>query len=344
MTAIFDALDTFPTAGLMRRPTPLDPLSRLGDHLGLELWIKRDDLTTLAGGGNKIRQLDYYFGAAQQSKADTVLITGAVQSNYVRAAAGVAAKLGMQAVLQLENRVSGMDDLYASSGNVFLSEVLGARHITYPTGEDEAGADAALQKAAAELRERGRVPYVIPLGLGNKPLGALGYISAAKEIVAQDPNFDAIVVASGSGATHAGLLYGLRAVGSTTKVFGSCVRRAANEQTVRLTTITEKISTLLNVESAVTPQDILTWDGALAPGYGLPSAKMHAALRLMATMEGLFLDPVYTAKGFAAVAGLLSEGRLERGMRVLFIHTGGVPALFGYQTALSDQPFGDIAR
>ncbi len=169
MSDIFKSLAKFPRAKLVSGPTPLERLDRLSGHFDIDLWIKRDDLTGLGGGGNKIRQLEYYFGAALAQSADTILITGAVQSNYVRAAAAVAAKLGLKAILQLEDRVPDMDATYATSGNVFLSQLLGAEHMYYPEGEDEAGADLALRARAESLRAEGRTPYVIPLGWATNP-------------------------------------------------------------------------------------------------------------------------------------------------------------------------------
>lgn len=338
MTDIFNALGEFPRANLLTGPTPLERLNRLSDHFEIDLWIKRDDLAGLGGGGNKIRQLEYYFGAALAEEADTILITGAVQSNYVRSAAAAAAKLGLKAILQLEDRVSGMDEKYQTSGNVFLGQLLGAEHMYYPKGEDEVGADLALHARADKLRAEGRKPYVIPLGLENKPLGALGYLNAAHEILEQGPNFDAIVVASGSGATHGGLLTGLRSLGSTAPVYGICVRRNSIEQSARLKIVTQKISTLLGQSETVAASSILTWDGALAPGYGLPGSKTREAISLMAQSEGLFLDPVYTGKSFAGLIDLLKERQIESGMRVLFVHTGGQPALFAYQNVLEQTP------
>jgi L-cysteate sulfo-lyase len=335
MTKVFKMLDQFPRAELIDMPTPLTRLDRLSAHLDIDLWIKRDDLTGLGAGGNKIRQLEFYFGEALAKGADTILITGAVQSNYVRAAAAVAAKLGLGSVLQLENRVPGMGGLYQSSGNVFLSQLLGAEHMFFAEGEDETGADAALHAKAEALRASGKTPYVIPLGLNNKPLGALGYVRAAREILQQKADFDAIVVASGSGATHGGLLTGLRAMGAKLPVYGVCVRRDATQQSIRLQTVLRKISDLLEVTVELTERDILTWDGALAPGYGQVGDPMKQALKMMAEYEGLFLDPVYTAKAFAGVLGLVQDSQIQPGMRVLFIHTGGVPALFAYQDELN---------
>ncbi len=328
-------LQSFPRARLLRAATPLEPLSGLSEALDLDLWIKRDDLTGLGFGGNKIRQLEYYFGAALAEGADTILLTGAVQSNYVRCAAAVAAQLNMRAILQLEARVPDMGTTYQQSGNVLLDRLLGAEIIYFPEGEDEAGADAALHARAQEERRKGHRPYVIPLGLNNPPRGALGYMRAAEELRAQAPDFDAIVVASGSGLTHAGLLAGLRLDGCDTPVWGSCVRRSAREQSARLTEVHQRLADLLGLSQAFAATDIRLWDGALAPGYGQLGANAEAAIRMMAQREGLFLDPVYTAKSFAAVPGLLADGTLRPGMRVLFVHTGGLPALFAYEQELT---------
>lgn len=334
MTDCFAALDRFQRAGLLSDPTPIEPLRNISDDLGIDLWIKRDDLTGLGFGGNKVRQLEFYFGAAQNAGADTILITGAVQSNYVRTAAAAAAKLGMKAVLQLEDRVAGMDKIYAASGNVLLGQILGAEFMYYAQGEDEAGADLALRTRADELREAGRTPYVIPLGLDNPPLGALGYMEAAREIQTQSAGFDAVVVASGSGVTHIGLLTGMRCLGDKTPVYGSCVRRAAELQVPRLNTLKQHLETLLKNELPLGPDDIQVWDGALGASYGKMDAKSKTALALMAQREGIFLDPVYTSKSFAAVIGLVEEGVIAKGSRVLFVHTGGSPAIFAYQNAL----------
>lgn len=334
MTDKFARVERFPRTKLLSGPTPIERLDRLSKQLDVDLWIKRDDLTGLGFGGNKVRQLEFYFGAAGEQDADTILITGAVQSNYARTAATAAAKLGLEAVIQMEERVRGLDETYRTSGNVLLSRLLGAQFMSYPEGEDEAGADLALRNRAKELSEQGRKPYVIPLGLNNPPLGALGYMKAAEEILQQDGVFDCMVVASGSGLTHCGLLAGLRALGSNIPVHGICVRRNAPEQATRLAVVADNLKALLNCEDIVEPSDILTWDGALEPGYGHIGKPARDAILMMARQEGLFLDPVYTGKSFAGVPGLLNDGMIEPGMRVLFVHTGGQPALFAYQNEL----------
>jgi len=197
-------LDALPRARLAHTPTPLEALPNLAASLGgARLYVKRDDCTGLAFGGNKVRQLEFYLGEAQARNADTVLITGAVQSNFVRLAAAAARKLGMEIHIQLEERVPKTDPAYRSSGNVLLDRLLGATLYSYSDGEDEAGADKRLRAIAAELEAQGRRPYVIPLAPGHPPLGALGYVEAARELLdqlaAQELGLDEIVVSSGSG-------------------------------------------------------------------------------------------------------------------------------------------------
>jgi len=329
------ALSAFPRARLMSSKTPIEKLERLSDMLGIELWIKRDDLTGLGFGGNKTRQLEFYFGDAIAQGADTVLITGAVQSNFVRSAAAAAARLGLESVLQLEERVPNMGKLYHSSGNVLLAQILGAEHISYPLGEDEVGADNALHHRANQLHAEGRNPYVIHLGIQHPPLGALGYMSGASELVEQMPDFDAVVVSSGSGLTHGGLLTGLCLLGNSAPVYGICVRRNQQLQKARMEIVLNNLSQLIGLDSKfITANQINVWDGSLAPGYGQLSDGTRDALSLMARTEGIFLDPVYTAKTFAGLLGLIENGTIKQGQKVIFIHTGGVPALFGYQEEL----------
>lgn len=334
----------FSRTPLVSAATPIDPLPRLSATLGIDLHIKRDDMAGTPMGGNKSRQLEYYLGAAQAAAAETVLITGAVQSNFVRTAAACAAKLGMKTIVQLEARVPHVDALYAANGNVLLSRLLGAEILHYPLGEDEAGADAALRARAAQEERAGRKAYVIPLALGNPPLGALGYMRAADEILAQDAGFDVVVVASGSGLTHAGLLQGLRLAGHGARVIGSCVRRDAAQQHTRLRHVLAALARLTGAASPVPDADITLWDAALEPGYGRLGPAAANAMVMMAQTEGIVLDPVYTAKAFAAIPALIARGDIAAGSRVLFIHTGGLAALFAYQSALENAFPGDDAK
>jgi len=329
--SINDRLKRFPRARLVIAETPVERLDRMSALLDIDLWLKRDDLTGLGLGGNKNRQLEFYFGEALAQGADTVLITGAVQSNFVRSAAAAATRLGLKSVLQLEERVPDMGEIYHNSGNVLLSKILGVEHISYPLGEDELGADNALQERADELCAEGHTPYVIHLGIDHPPLGALGYVIGAVELNRQVSDFDVAVVPSGSGSTHGGFLTGLRLVGQTAPVYGICVRRDQHQQKSRMKIVLNKLAAMMDFNPVLTTNDILMWDGALAPGYGIVGDKTREALILMARTEGVFLDPVYSAKTFAGLLGLLKEGHIHKGQKVVMLHTGGLPALFGYQ-------------
>lgn len=340
MTMKFGRLADYPRVPLSVLPTVIEPAPRLSAELGLNLSIKRDDLTGLAFGGNKTRQLEFYFGEAQAAGADTIVITGAVQSNYVRVAAAAAVRLGMEIHVQAEERVPDVDDIYRQSGNVLLGDLLGVQRHAYPSGEDEDGADAAVRAIADTLRAEGRRPYVVPLAPGHPPLGALGYVLAAAEIVAQlaasGTTIDAIVLASGSGFTHAGLLFGLRALGQDMPIHGICVRRDAPAQTVRIAGHCRDLAHMLGLGELVSAQDIKLFDGVLAPGYGQLNPATADAIVFAARCEGLFLDPPYTGKAMAGLMALTANRTLPQGANVMFLHTGGTPALFAYGPLLQD--------
>ena len=334
-------LESFPRTKLARTPTPLEAMPSLAKELGgPSLYVKRDDMTGLAFGGNKARQLEFYFGAANAEGADVALITGAVQSNFVRSAAAAAAKLGMDCHAQLEERVPDPDSAHSNSGNVLLDKLLGATIYSYPEGEDEAGADRRIHEIADELKSQGRTPYIIPLLPGHPPLGALGYVVAAQEILddlkQQNLEINEIVVASGSTATHAGLLFGLRALGSDIPVVGVCVRRSSELQTPRVLKRCQEIAELLEADMPVTDEDVITMDDVLAPGYGQLNPMTLEALRLTASKEGLILDPVYTGKVMAGMIHRIREGVYGGNDNVLFIHTGGHPALCAYEPEITE--------
>ncbi|MBM3950127.1 MAG: D-cysteine desulfhydrase family protein [Rhodospirillales bacterium] len=332
-------LERFSRAAFGHLPTPIEEAPNLTAALGgPRILIKRDDCTGLGFGGNKVRQLEFYMGEARARGADTVLITGAVQSNFVRTCAAFAARLGMQCHIQLEERVAEVDELYRNSGNVLLDRLMGATLHAYPAGEDEAGADARLETIAADLARRGRRPYVIHLGPGHPPLGALGYALAAAEIAVQDREADLgigrVVVASGSGATHAGLLYGFRALGDGRRITGICVRRPAAQQSARIAERVAEIGRLAGNPVDLAPSDVDIADNSLAPGYGKFGAEVTDAILIAARSEGLFLDPVYTGKAMAGMIRLIADGGIARNETVLFVHTGGTPAIFAYEPAL----------
>ena len=338
MTHRLGRLDELPRVTLGHTPTPIEHLVNLtAQEQSAQIYVKRDDCTGLAFGGNKVRQLEFYLGEAQRQEADTVLITGAVQSNFVRLAAAAACKLGMDCHIQLEERVPKDDENYRNSGNVLLDKMLGATLYSYADGDDEAGADRQLGLIAEDLRKKGRKPYIVPLSPGHPPLGALGYVDAAREILSQCDDsglaFDEIVVASGSGNTHAGLLFGLRAGGSNIPVTGTCVRRTATSQLDRIRDRCREIAVLLQIEPVVTESDIILTDDYFAPGYGQLNSAAIEAIRRAAQTEALLLDPVYTAKTMACALARASALVPEKS--ILMVHTGGTPALFAYATDLA---------
>lgn len=331
------ALARFNVACIGHFPTILESMPRLSRHCGGSLYIKRDDCSGLAFGGNKVRQLSFYLGDALAGGADMVLITGAVQSNYVRCTAAAAAKLGLQCHVQLEERVNKQSHAYNHSGNVLLNRLFGATVTRYPCGEDEQGADASLEELAVAYRQQGHKPYVIHLSMGHTPFGALGYVGAAGELLRQieeqSLSVDCIVVASGSGHTHAGLLTGLKLARSNIKVIGACVRRQARLQEPRVLELCTAVERLLGIDSVVNSDDVICDDACLAPGYGQLGPRAFDAIKQAARLEGLVVDPVYTAKSLAcAISTVQSTGDSSN---VIYLHTGGGPALFGYEDELT---------
>lgn len=325
--------DKFPRAILAHTPTPIERLDNLSAELGgAIIWVKRDDQTGLAFGGNKARQLEYYLGEAVQDKADTILITSAVQSNYSRTAVAAARKYGMDAEVQQEERVPDRPAEYYKSGNPYLSKLMGAKMHSYPDGEDEEGADSAVFERAEVLKGEGKRPYVIPLAGSHIPLGSLGYVDCAEELLEQIKTLkiDAIITASGSGTTHAGLLAGLRALGSDIPLYGICVRRDKQAQMDRVYKKSIKVAQMIGFDNIIKQSDVRLNDYTLAPGYGRLNEHVREAIDLAARTEGLLTDPVYTGKALAGLIHLMREGLFHKDQNILFIHTGGTPALFGY--------------
>ncbi len=327
-------LARFPRRRYTPHATPLEKLANLTAALGgPEIWIKRDDLLGLAAGGNKTRKLEFLVADALKQGADTLITVGAPQSNHCRLTLAAAAKEGLKCRLVLEQRVPGSYDANAS-GNNFLYNLIGAETITVVTAGDDL--DAALQKVAGEVEASGRKGYVIPGG-GSNPLGALGYVACAHEIAAQSfeqgVSFDRIVVASGSCGTHSGLLVGAMSVNFDARITGVNVRRPRAEQEGNVLKLARETAALLQIE-APAAQDVTALDEWVGPGYSLPSDEMVEAVRMLARLEGVLLDPVYSGKAMAGLIGLVRRGELKRGERVLFLHTGGSPALYAYQNVL----------
>ena len=324
----------FARVDLCHQPTPIEPMERLQKQLsGPQLFIKRDDCTGLATGGNKTRKLEFLLGEALAQGADTLVTQGAVQSNHVRQTAAAACKFGLKCHALLERRVADAASDYESTGNVFLDELFGATLEFRPTGLDmNAEAKALCQR----LRADGAKPYFIPGG-GSNAIGALGYASCAQEIGVQSQelgiDFDYMVVASGSAGTHAGLLAGLQAMRSDLPVLGISVRHAQAKQVAAVHALAEKTLALLN--GAALPVDkVIVDDGYVGPGYGVAAESTLEAIRMAARSEAILLDPVYSAKAMAGLIGLVRSGFFAADAKVLFLHTGGSAALFAYEEIL----------
>jgi D-cysteine desulfhydrase len=328
-------LARFPRRRYTQGWTPLEKLDRLSALLGgPDLYIKRDDLLGLAGGGNKTRKLEFLVADALAQGADTLVTCGAVQSNHCRLTLAAAVKEGLKCRLVLEERVAHSYSPDAT-GNNFLFRLLGVEAVTVvPTGVDLA---AEMKKVADQVAALGRKAYIIPGG-GSNPLGALGYVSCAEEILSQthelDIRIDHIVCASGSTGTHAGLICGLIGNNSHIPLTGINVRRTREEQEPNVHKLAQETAALLGIPGGI-PRDAITALGDwVGPGYSLPSPEMVEAVQMLARVEGILLDPVYTGKTMAGLIGLVRRGAFKKGERVLFVHTGGAPALYAYQTVL----------
>ena len=331
-------LDAFQRVALFDAPTPIQRLERVERALGLgaggpRLFVKRDDLMGLGGGGNKLRKLEFLLGEAIAQGCDTFVTTGARQSNHARLSAAAAARMGLAAELMLTDTVAREDDAYRHNGNQLLDALLGARVHHLPCSAD---ALAAAHARAGQLRAEGRRPYVVGAG-GSSPVGALGYASCAAEIRAQEAvlglAFERIVVANGSHGTHAGLAAGMAAAGDDPRRVLSFTVLAELDEALRGTHALAE-ATLALLGGAALPEAAIRVDGSQrGESYGVPTEAMRAAVRLMARTEGLLLDPVYSGKAFAGVLAGLAERRFAGD--VLFVMTGGTPGLFAYQPAFA---------
>lgn len=328
-------LARFPRRRYTEGPTPLEHLPHLTRHMnGPHLFIKRDDLLGLSAGGNKTRKLEFLVADALRQGADTLITCGAVQSNHCRLTLAAAVKEGMKCRLVIEQRVPDSYDPDAS-GNNFLFRLLGVEKITVVEG----GVDlaAAMQAEADELAEEGRKGYVIPGG-GSNPLGALGYVGCAQEIISQafdrGIQFDHLVCASGSGGTHSGLLVGLDGMSSRIPVIGISVRRSVSVQEELIGGLVAETRDFLGIPSEPREGELRIFDDYVGGGYSIPTEAMVEAVRTFARLEGILLDPVYSGKAAAGLLDLVEKGHFREGEKVLFLHTGGSPGLYAYQDVL----------
>lgn len=325
---ITEQLSRFARLDLMPAATPLEKLDRLSAWLARDIYIKRDDLTPLALGGNKLRKLEYLVADALAQGADTLITAGAIQSNHVRQTAALAARLGLSCFALLENPTGTENTDYLHNGNRLLLELFEAR---VELVENLDNAQASMEALAARLRNGGKQPYIVPIG-GSSPVGTLGYVRAglelADQIEASGVTFAAVVLASGSAGTQAGLALALSERLPELPVIGVTVSREEDQQRPKVQGLAEATAQLLGTPLPEAFK-VHLWDEYYGPGYGEPNAGGLAAIKLLAAQEGILLDPVYTGKAMAGLLDGVGRQRFEDGP-VLFVHTGGTPALFAY--------------
>ena len=332
-------LARFPRVRLFPTPTPLEKLENLTRHLGgPDIWIKRDDCTVVATGGNKIRKLEWLVGEARAQGANHLVTQGAVQSNHVRQTAAVAARFGMQCTALLEHRIDTNDRDYLNSGNVLLDRLFDVQ-IEYRPGGLDMNAEAETKGAA--LREAGEKPYVIPGG-GSNRVGALGYVSCAQELMQQ---VDEMGLARPCGdrhrqCRHAGRAGG-RAGGHERRRSGARHRRATAEGPPggQRHKLAEATADYVGMRGGVARSAVVANCDYVGPGYGQPTPGMTEAVLMLARLEGVLLDPVYSGKGMAGLIDLIRKGEIRKGETVVFLHTGGAVGLYGYNSVF-DQAMG----
>ena len=335
-------LSRFPRRRYTEGATPIEPLPRFSAALaascpggrGPEVWVKRDDLLGLAPGGNKTRKLEFLVADALAQGADTLVTCGAPQSNHCRITLAAAVKEGLKCRFVIEERVPGSFS-EAASGNHFMFRLLGVEDLTVvPAGTDMG---AAMRRVADDLARQGRKAYVIPGG-GSNALGGLGYVACAQELqqqlYEQGLAFDRVVVGSGSSGTHGGLVAGFLGNRIAIPLLGIGVSRDPDTQAPLVLKEAQAVCDLLGLGLSVPAEAVQCVGGWWQPKYSVPNPAMVEAVQMLARTEALLLDPVYTGKVMAGLIGLARQGVIGAGERVLFLHTGGMPALFAYQDVL----------
>ncbi len=325
-------LAKIPRRGYLQGPTPIEPLPNFSKALGdkVNIWIKRDDLLPGCGGGNKTRKLDFSFADAIAEGADTIITCGAVQSNHCRLTASWAAKESMDCHLVLEERVKGSYHVDAS-GNNFLFQVLGTKSISVVPGGSDMMQE--MQKVADKLTAEGKKPYIIPGGASNA-IGATGYVACAQELLQQffemSLSIDHVVVPSGSAGTHAGMVTGFEGTNAQIPITGINVSRPKDVQETIVHDLTKLTADKVGVSQEVARQSVNCFDDYVGPGYSRPTEGMIEAVKLLATTEAILLDPVYSGKTMAGCIDLVRKGYFDGCKNILFLHTGGSPALYAY--------------
>ena len=324
-------LEKFERIKLGHFPTPIEHLKNITKYLGgPNIFIKRDDCTGLATGGNKTRKLEFLMPDAIKNKAELVVTVGAVQSNHARQTAAACTLMGLKCLIVFEQRIKDPPESYMKSGNVFLDKLFGADIEVCPKNED---VTKYTEKLIKDIKSKGTNVYFIPGG-GSNAIGALGYVECLNEILKENNkyNFTQIVHATGSSGTQAGLLAGKKYFNSQIPITGICVRHKKNIQVDKVYDEAKKACEKLQCK-ILDKSDVIVDDEYIGSGYGEPTEGMVEATKLLAKKEAILLDPVYTGKGFAGLIGLIRKKKFSKNDNVLFIHTGGAVSLSAYEWA-----------
>jgi len=324
-------LEKFERIKLGHFPTPIEHLKNISKHLGgPNIFIKRDDCSGLATGGNKTRKLEFLIPDALKNKAELVVTIGAVQSNHARQTAAACSLMGLKCLIILERRLKDPPDIYMNSGNVFLNKLFGADIMICPYNKDFTEYS---EKVIEDLKTKGTNVYFIPGG-GSNSIGALGYVECLNEIIKENNkyNFTHIIHATGSSGTQAGLLAGRKYFNFNIPVTGICVRHKKDIQLNKVYIEAKKTCEKLRC-NILDKSDVVVYDEYIGPGYGAPSDDMIEATKLLAKKEAILLDPVYSGKGFAGLIDLIKKKKFTKNDNVLFIHTGGAVSLSAYEWA-----------
>jgi L-cysteate sulfo-lyase len=325
-------IDKLPRVRLVNLPTPLEKMSRLTGLLnGPQLWVKREDCTGLAFGGNKERKAEFSMGDALSKKADVVITAGPLQSNHARSTAAAARKLGLKVVLVITGEKPSSYD-----GNLLLNHLLGAEIRFLKGTASKLNRERFMEEIAEDLKKKGHVPFVIPAG-ASYPSGAIAYVNAMLELSLQAKNsgfrIDHVVHAAGSGGTQAGLVVANKAVGSEVDVLGICVEPHVKTHLVEKTVeVATGAARLLGLEVTVKPGDVILNEDYVGEAYEAVTSEVLSAIRLVAQNEAMLLDPIYTGRAMAGLISLVKQGHFKKDDNVVFMHTGGTPTLFPYKS------------
>jgi len=328
-------LSDFPRYPLLFGPSPVHRLERLSAHLGgARIWAKREDCNSgLAFGGNKTRKLEYLVPEALAQGATHLVSIGGVQSNHTRQVAAVAAKLGLQARLIQESWVDWPDSVNDRVGNILLSRIMGARVELVEAGFG-IGFKQSWENALEEIRSEGGVPYAIPAGASDHPLGGLGFANWAEEVRRQEAElgvfFDTVVVCSVTGSTHAGMIAGFAGQDRPRRVLGIDASAKIAETRAQVERIARNTAELIGLGRELRSDEITVLDGWAGDYYGIPVQSTLDAMRLTGSLEGVIIDPVYEGKSMAGLIDLVSTGEIARDSTVLYAHLGGQPAINAY--------------